>query len=451
MLKCRFSSQEYAIFRKRHLDKIAINLAETGKVGALNLLFKRHTFSLVPSILRILDAVPETILVHNYSQLLPGLPKVETTGRDEDWVENEEVIAFIDSHWKDRSEEIDLRMSTEHMVKLCSGLLWPSTMEVIQWYQERARTIDKLSGQLENSIFLLDIGYHHKGFIELRLFFDDVSDLCHLVFSGGDMADRDLDLSLSAWEHLCDYEKFNALLNGVTEATVVERLRELAVPFMHRKYGTRGTPEEGDSSRNQLVKSIDCSETFLVKWLKDKAKDNNLELCSVVLEEGCKDSEVIWLFKDEVEMIEVGLHCVYACTVTDRWGLMASILSKLQQKIVKTRHAIGGSDDFIQRKGLERVLTNSHSTVPSNSKLTMSPLFLDEDYSELSVSGSNDAFDGQEKQVSILENLDKRLRLAEGHVESGRLLTHYQVRLLSSTLTHNPFDQVVVKCFRIWL
>ena len=101
MLKCRFSSQEYAIFRKRHLDEIAINLAETGKVGALNLLFKRHTFSLEPSILRILDAVPETIPVHNYSQLLPRLPKVETTGRDEDWVENEEVIAFIDSHWKD--------------------------------------------------------------------------------------------------------------------------------------------------------------------------------------------------------------------------------------------------------------------------------------------------------------------------------------------------------------
>ena len=167
----------------------------------MNFLFKRHTFSLAPSILRILDAVPETIPVHNYSQLLPGLPKVETTGRDEDWVENEEVIAFIDSHWKDRSEEIELRMSTEHMVKLCSGLLWPSTMEVIQWYQERARTIDKLSVKLENILFLLDIGYHHKGFIELRLFFDDVSDLCHLVFSGGDMADRDLDLSLSAWEH----------------------------------------------------------------------------------------------------------------------------------------------------------------------------------------------------------------------------------------------------------
>jgi hypothetical protein len=151
----RFSSQEYAIFREQHLDEIAINLAESGKVGALNLLFKRHTVSLAPSILRILDAVPETIPVHNYSQLLPGLPKIEPAVRDEDWVENEEVMVFIDSHWQDRSGEIDLRMCTEHMVKLHSGLLWPSTMDVIQWYKERARTIDKLSGQLENCLFFV--------------------------------------------------------------------------------------------------------------------------------------------------------------------------------------------------------------------------------------------------------------------------------------------------------
>jgi len=202
----------------------------------------------------------------------------------------------------------------------------------------------------------------------------------------------------------------------------------LAVPFMHRKYGTTGTLEETDSSMNQPVKSIVCSETFLVKWLKEKAKDNNLELCSVILEEGCKDSEGIWLFKDELEMIEVGLYCIYACSLTDRWGLMASILSKLPQKSLRSRNSIGGSEDFTQRKGLERVLRKSHSSVVSNSKLTMSSVFLDEeDYSQLSVSGSNDAFDGQEKQFSILENLDKRIRLAEGHVESGRLLTHYQV------------------------
>lgn len=242
------------------------------------------------------------------------------------------------------------------------------------------------------------------------------------------MVDSDVDLSLSAWEHLCDYEKFNAMLNGVTEATVVERLRELAVPFMHRKYGTTGTLEGVDYSSNQPVMSIDCSETFLVKWLKEKAKDNNLELCSVILEEGCKDSEGIWLFKDEVEMIEVGLDCIYACTLTDRWGLMASILCDLAQKSFKRRQPIGGSEDFIQRKGLERLLRNSHSSIPSNSKLTMSPLFLvEDDYSQLSISGSNNALDNQEERVDIVENLDKRLRLAEGHVEAGRLLTHYQV------------------------
>eukprot|EP01018_Ginkgo_biloba_P007103 Gb_24496 [translate_table: standard] len=417
----RYSSQEYATFRRAPLNEVGINLAESGKIGALNLLFKRHTYSLAPFMLNILGAVPETIPVHNYSQLLPGLtpPKIVVVGRDEDWVENQEMLIHIENCWQEQDKEIDLRMSTEHMVKLHRGLLWPSAMGVIEWYRERARTIDKTSGQLENCLSLVDFG-HRKGIMELQHLLEDISDLCHVVFSGGEMADRDVDLSLTIWEQLCDYEKFKIMLNGVSEATVVERLRKLAVPFMHRKYGTK-----------DLLDSVE-QETFLVKWLKEIAEDNQLEICSVIIEEGCKDSQVNWLFKDEIQMIEVGLHCIYACTHTDRWALMASALSSLPRKGLRGKESFAGYEDFSPRQGFRRgsgrVLRNFPSSRPTDSKLTMSPIFLDEeDSSHSSCSRGHDVCATQEKEMEILENLEKRLRLAEGHVEAGRLLTHYQV------------------------
>ncbi|KAF8376793.1 hypothetical protein HHK36_031538 [Tetracentron sinense] len=44
----RFSVQEYGKFRIAPINEIAVNLAEMGKIGALNLLFKRHPYSLAP-------------------------------------------------------------------------------------------------------------------------------------------------------------------------------------------------------------------------------------------------------------------------------------------------------------------------------------------------------------------------------------------------------------------
>ncbi|KAH9321071.1 hypothetical protein KI387_015710, partial [Taxus chinensis] len=429
----RFYSQDYATFRRTPLDKIAVKLAETGKIGALNLLFKRHLYSLAPFILHIVNAFPETIPVHNYSQLLPGLspPKIIATCRNEDWVENQEMIPFIESHLQGQHDDIDLRMSTENMVKLHCGLVWPSAMEIVEWYKERARAIDKVSGQLENSLSLVDIG-QHKGVPELRSLFEDVSDLYHVVFSGIENADGDLNLNLSTWEQLSNYEKFKLMLSGVCETTVIERLKELAIPFMHRKHGTENTTVKGDSLNDQpvtLLASAVHSETYLVRWLKEIAEYNQLEICSVIIEEVCKGSNVKWFFKDETEMIEVGLHCVYTCTHTDKWGLMASLLSKLVMNGMRGKHSSIGYDDFSSRQGfgksMGRALGQSSGSLSSNSKLVMSPLFLDEEDSSHSVIGGN--HDGEEKGMEVHEELEKRLRLAEGHVEVGKLLTHYQV------------------------
>ncbi|KAK1318871.1 hypothetical protein QJS10_CPB04g01968 [Acorus calamus] len=84
----RFSVQGYSKFRVSPLSEAAIALAESGKLGALNLLFKRHPYTLAPSILDILSAIPETVPVQSYGQLLPGMIPPNTGFlRGGDWVE----------------------------------------------------------------------------------------------------------------------------------------------------------------------------------------------------------------------------------------------------------------------------------------------------------------------------------------------------------------------------
>ncbi|KAJ6340704.1 hypothetical protein OIU77_008459 [Salix suchowensis] len=84
----------------------------------------------------------------------------------------------------------------------------------------------------------------------------------------------------------------------------------------------------------------------------------------MVIEEGCRELRINGFFKDEIEAVDCALQCIYLCTVTDRWSIMAALLSKLPQK--------------------------------------------------------------QDVGISI-EGFEKRLKLAEGHIEAGRLLALYQV------------------------
>ena len=95
----RFSAGEYSKFRLTPLVDTAIALAESGKIGALNLLMKRHPYTISSDILRVLSAIPETIAVQTYSQLLPGkYPPSVVILRDGDWVECKQMAEIGRAH-----------------------------------------------------------------------------------------------------------------------------------------------------------------------------------------------------------------------------------------------------------------------------------------------------------------------------------------------------------------
>ncbi|KAI3705881.1 hypothetical protein L1987_76130 [Smallanthus sonchifolius] len=343
----RFSAQDYSKFRSLPIKKAATTLAESGKIGALNLLFKRHPYSISPCMLEVLAAIPETVPVQTYGQLLPGcFPHQVTSLREEDWVEHERMVNYINSLPENHETAIQIR--TEPIVKQLMGYKWPSTNELSLWYKHRAIEMDTLSGQLDNSLSLVDFACR-KGVKELQNFYEFISYLHQLIYSDDD-DDHDINfsMSLAAWEQLSDYEKFKMMLKGFNEENIIKRLRDRALLFMHKKFG--------DEAGNDTV------DSFLVRWMKEISMENKIEICLVVIEEGCKEFPGNVFFRNEAEAVDCAIQCLYLCTATDKWSTMASILFKLP-------HLHGYQ----------------------------------------------------------VEALKKQLKLAEGHVEAGRLLTLYQV------------------------
>ncbi|PON72010.1 Sec39 domain containing protein [Parasponia andersonii] len=356
----RFSVQEYAKFRVMPINEAAVVLAESGKIGALNLLFKRHPYSLAPFILEILAAIPETLPVQTYGQLLPGSsPPSNTVVREEDWVECKKMVTFVNSLQKNDDTVIQIR--TEPVVKQCSGFVWPSRNELLAWYKKRARDIDMFSGQLDNCLCLLDYAIR-KGISELKRFHEDVSYLQQLIYS--EDSDGEMSLNLVTWEQLSDYDKFKVMLKGVNEENVVEKLHDKAIPFMRNRFHYTTSLSQDHVTGDLLAADHDEAESFLVRWLKETASENKLDICLRIIEDGCGDTRSSGLFKDEVEAINCALQCLYLSKVTDKWSTMAAILSKLP-------HTLG------------RIICDG--------------------------------------------SLERRLKLAEGHIEVGRLLSYYQV------------------------
>uniref|UniRef100_A0A2P2JRB4 Uncharacterized protein MANES_01G037200 n=1 Tax=Rhizophora mucronata TaxID=61149 RepID=A0A2P2JRB4_RHIMU len=357
----RFSVQEYSKFRFVSLSEAAVTLAESGKIGALNLLFKRHPYSLSPSILQVLAAVPETVPVQTYGQLLPGKsPPSCIALREEDWVECGEMLSFINR--LPENHEIGIQSRTEAIVKRCLGYHWPSTSELCLWYKNRARDIDCYSGQLDNSLCLIDFACQ-KGIFELQQYHQDISYLHQLIYSDESDVEKCFNMSLVAWEQLSDYDKFRMMLKEVKEDNVVKKLRDIAIPYMQSRLND-STWVTLDPAIDEHSSSDHKSESFVDRWLRELAAENKLGICLNVIEEGCKELKTNGFFRDEFEVVDCALQCIYLCAVTDRWNTMDAILSRLPQK-----------------QGVE----------------------------------------------GHIQSFETRLKLAREHIEAGRLLSFYQV------------------------
>ena len=220
-------------------------------------------------------------------------------------------------------------------------------------------------------------------------------------------------MNIVTWEDLPGYEKFKIILKGVKEDSVVQRLEENAIPFMKKRFHLISSSHEHKQE-----------ESYLVRWLKEVASENDLSICLAVVENGCGESPIYGLFKDLAEMIETAVHCIYMCSATNQWNTMSSILSKLLHK-TKREKSLLASEEECNLKDAKQPLGSSvvyyeemqHVCADILSALGNGP---DDFY-------HYDSVPYDLNNVKYLDMLEKWLKVAEGHVEVGRLFAYYQV------------------------
>ncbi|KAG0610271.1 hypothetical protein M758_7G052400 [Ceratodon purpureus] len=425
----RYFPKEYAYFCSASLQRVACEYAEGGRIGALDVLFKRHRYSLAPSVLTILDSLPETLPPHSYSNLLPQVaaPQAFLARGDCDWVESKKTVARLntvrDTLGHSMVGDVNLLESTEHMIKLAQGLVWPSESEIVEWYKNRARTIDKISGQLENSLSLLDWG-QRKGVKDLDSLFEEISDLIKVVLVSEKSEDSTLVFDLETWESLSEYQKFQVMLQGVQADSIVDKLREQALPFLYRHH------HRSSSALSPVNEPSTSVSTILATWLRDTAQQNKLELCAAVFEDASSGAHGNGLFESESEMIGVAVDCIYLCTAVDQWPLMKSILAKFGHSLDSPSKGPGGThfQDSPRRGGLRKGLV-------SRFRMSSKPV------SDMETDGGN------LKAGSSFS--DPRLQQAEARVEASELLSRYHVEQPMKFLTdcegHNDKEDSVKK------
>jgi hypothetical protein len=397
----RFSAGEYNKFRLMPLVDTAIALAESGKIGALNLLMKRHPYTISSDILLVLSAIPETIAVQTYGQLLPGkYPPSIVILRDGDWVECEQMASYINT-------SPGQLVKTEILLKHSTGFLWPSVAELSEWYRSRARDIDCLSGQLENCIAMIELACQ-KGIVELQPFFDDMKYLYRVVYSD---ELNEFIMNLATWENLPDYQKFKIILKGAKDETVVQRLDDMAIPFMSMHMISSSNADKQE-------------ESYLTRWMKEVAAENELAVCLSVIENGCGESPIRGLFKDLDEMIETAIHCIYVCSATNQWNTMSSILSKLLHKAKRDKSLMASEEDF-NLKDAKQALGTSVVSYDDIQHVCADILSGLGDNARDSYCHDSRAY--QFDNIKSLDMREKMLKVAEGHVEVGRLFAYYQV------------------------
>ena len=118
------SVKEYSKSRIMLINEVAATVSESGKIGALNLIFRHLPYTLTPFMLEILVVISKIIQVQTYRQPLLGrFPPTSFCSEEKDWVECEKMVSFINR--LPEGKESSIRIRTEPIVRQILGFSWP--------------------------------------------------------------------------------------------------------------------------------------------------------------------------------------------------------------------------------------------------------------------------------------------------------------------------------------
>nr|XP_012999154.1 neuroblastoma-amplified sequence-like [Cavia porcellus] len=231
----RYDAEFFKAFRRQNIVLSARTYARESNVQALEILFTYHGADLLPHRLAILSNFPETTSPHEYAALLPEarhrgdslviVPWRERKHRAQDWCEEAECRAAVEPSLQDKGEF--LYAAQPELLGFRTAQL--AVAEAIDWYQSRAKEIERHAGQVDCALSLIRLGMERQ-IPGLLLLCDNLVTLETLVYEAG----CDMTLTLEELQRMTDSEKLRLLMSSCSEDKYVTSAYQWMVPFLHR-------------------------------------------------------------------------------------------------------------------------------------------------------------------------------------------------------------------------
>ncbi|KAF8777200.1 Neuroblastoma-amplified sequence like protein [Argiope bruennichi] len=295
-------------FRSQSGLEAALHFACNSNWEAVATLFTYHGSETLPHRLAILNNFPETTSPIEYQSLLPLFnerelvfyPWDEHQLREPDWCEikypkpppSEE---FVQEFYEKYKELVKYRQTQ---------LSFPL---VTDWFIERAKEIEMLSGLVDNAIQLLKLGMQRN--IEgLEKLYDDMITIEILVHE----CHVKVDLSLKEYEEMNGFDRIKLMMSTTTQENFLKNVHQWLVPFLNRcsKYD----PGSGRSLFKSYLLSVSKNDLIYSQKILENIK-----------------SDPSFIISDFYEIVNLMLDCIYNCErigeLKKAWAIYELLLS----------------------------------------------------------------------------------------------------------------------------
>ncbi|XP_048513808.1 NBAS subunit of NRZ tethering complex-like isoform X2 [Athalia rosae] len=283
----------YEEFRKFSALENTVRFAKDSNYRAVDIMFTYNSAKILPHWLAILSFFPETLKPSDYEKLLPEcdsegrlfLPDQREL-RQKDWSEKSEfdnALGLSDDDGLELIYQCDPTLTAYRNV--------PLTQELLErWYKSRAYQIERNSFMVGNALDLIRIG-KSRNVAELENFLFALETLDDLVYKVNME-----DMSLAKLEKLTDLDKVKLLMSRSDEENFVDNIKNLVLPFIHRREKLQTEENSLQLLHNYLV-SISLDDlTRPLKFFEYLKQTLNTEI-----------------IKESMDVVKLALDCIYSC------------------------------------------------------------------------------------------------------------------------------------------
>ncbi|KAL4457607.1 hypothetical protein ABPG75_012472 [Micractinium tetrahymenae] len=353
----------FAALRDCTAAEAAGALAAAGRLPAVLVLLARHPRALLPSILDVLSAVPETVDAKQLAPLLrqvASLRKPSPLPREPDWVESAATAAELRE-----AGQYALLLATEPMCAAsgagrgsssggssggtsggAAGWHPPTERQLAAWVCERAQQLDATTGQLPNALALLEAGgatlhYGQPSISALLVLGQELLSLIKLVTSRGDGSST-WHMDLRQYAALSPAQRLSLLLGLLGGDSLADDLALHVAPFLAR-LGSGGSRsgQDGETADPQVVlrQALEAESVTRLGWV-----------VRLIQSEARQPA----VFSDAAQLAKTVGACCYACQATDAWELLNSMLSAARDAL-RADHSLGRDEQEAAAEGLAAV------------------------------------------------------------------------------------------------